>query len=67
MLVNKKSSQVRSHLSQALFAEGTLGHVVQAALQTVFTEGVAARCSHRLIEQPVSITKKTEVFILNAH
>lgn len=39
-----------SHLFQALFAERALGCVVQAALQTVFTEGVATWCSHRLIE-----------------
>lgn len=43
------------HLFQTLFTEGTLGCVVQAAFQTVFAEGVATWCSHRLIEQPVLI------------
>lgn len=41
-----------SHLFQALFTEGTLGRMVQAALQTVFTEGVATWSRHRLVEQP---------------
>lgn len=45
-----------SHLFQALFTEGALGCMIQAAFQTVFTEGVATWCSHRLIEQPVLIT-----------
>lgn len=43
-----------AHLFQALFAEGTLGCVVQAALQTALAEGVAARRRHRLVKQPVS-------------
>lgn len=43
------------HLFQTLLTEGTLGCVVQAAFQTVFTEGVATRCCHRLIEQPAFI------------
>lgn len=52
------------HLFQALFTEGTLGCMVQAALQTVFTEGVATWCCHRLIEQPIEITEM-QVFILD--
>lgn len=43
-----------THLFQALFTEGTLRCVVQAALQAILTKGVATRCRHRLIEQPVS-------------
>lgn len=44
-----------AYLFQALFTEGALGRMVQAAFHTVFTEGVATWCSHRLIEQPVLI------------
>ena len=40
------------HLSQVLLTERTVGVVVQAALQTLQTEGVAAGRHHRLIKQP---------------
>lgn len=43
-----------AHLFQALFAEGTLGRVVQAALQAVLAEGVAARRCHGLVKHPAS-------------
>lgn len=49
--------RLNSYLFQTLFTEGTLGRVVQAALQAVFTEGVATGCSHRLVKQPVVITE----------
>ena len=32
-----------------MFTEGTLGVVVQTSLQTLKTEGVTARCGHRLV------------------
>lgn len=40
------------YLRQFLFTEGTLGVVVQTALQTLKTEGVTARCRHGLVKQP---------------
>lgn len=40
------------HLSQALFAEGAVGPVVQAALQTLLAEGVTTGRRHRLEEHP---------------
>lgn len=36
--------------------------MVQAAFQTVFTEGVATQCRHRLIEQPVFIKEMQQLF-----
>lgn len=54
---NKWTLWSLSHLFQALFAEGTLGSVVQATLQAVFTESVATGCSHRLIKQPVLVSE----------
>ena len=41
-----------SYLLEALLAEGTLGRVVQAALQTALTEGVSAGGGDGLVEQP---------------
>lgn len=40
------------HLSQALFAEGAVGPVVQAALQALLAEGVTTGRGHRLEEHP---------------
>lgn len=41
-----------SYLRELLLAEGTLGVVVQAPLQTLQTEGVATGRRHRLVEEP---------------
>lgn len=51
------SKVFKSYLSETLFAEGTLGSVVQAALQAVFTESVATWCCHRFIKQSVSYSE----------
>lgn len=40
------------HLSQALFAEGAVGPVVQAAFQALLAEGVTTGCCHWLEEHP---------------
>lgn len=54
---NVTSKVFKSYLSETLFAEGTLGSVVQAALQAVFTESVAAWCCHGFIKQSVSYSE----------
>lgn len=46
------------YLRQFLFTEGTLGVVVQTALQTLKTEGVTARCRHGLVKQPKKEERK---------
>lgn len=48
------------HLSQALFAEGAVGLVVQAAFEALLAEGVPARCRHRLEEHPAKGPKSTD-------
>lgn len=40
------------HLSQALFAEGAVGSVVQAAFEALLAEGVTTGRRHRLEEHP---------------
>lgn len=64
---NQYASQPAPHLFQALFTEGALGRVVQAALQTVFAEGVATWCRHRLVEQPAVIAEMKQSFWGLAH
>lgn len=51
------------HLFQALLTEGTVRCMVQAAFQTVFTEGVSAWRGHGLIKQPAFIRNRV---LLNA-
>lgn len=55
--------RLRPHLFQTLLTEGTLGRVVQAALHTVFTEGVTTWCCHRLIEQPAFIRDTISFYV----
>lgn len=52
------------HLFQALLTQGTVRCMVQAAFQTVFTEGMPAWRGHRLIKQPAFIRNRV---LLNAH
>lgn len=57
-LTAASKQQAQAYLLQALLAEGAMWGVIQTALQTALTEGMAAGCCHRLIEQSVERKEK---------